>query len=82
MKDASNNIVASTFDKLGEILLDLAKGISGVRKEQAQDTKDLKFVIASQDKRIDELEYRLSKLESHRLNLPINGGNDNEKTNY
>ena len=73
---------ASTFEKLGEVLLDLAKGISEVRKEQAQDTKDLKFVIASQDKRIDELEYRLSKLESHRLDLPINGGLNNEKTNY
>tara|TARA_R100000789_G_C2992507_1_gene146481 strand:- start:300 stop:500 length:201 start_codon:yes stop_codon:yes gene_type:complete len=39
--------------------------------QRAEDTKDLKFVIASQDKRIDELEYRLSKLESHRLDLPI-----------
>ena len=71
MKDASNNIVASTFEKLGDVLLDLAKGISEVRKEQAEDTKDLKFVIATQDKRIDELEDRLSKLESHRLDLPI-----------
>jgi Sec-independent protein translocase protein TatA len=70
---------ASTFEKLGEVLLDLAKGISEIRKEQAEDTKDLKFVIASQDKRIDELEDRLSKLESHRLDLPINGGNDNEE---
>ena len=68
---------ASTFEKLGEVLLDLAKGISEVRKEQAEDYEALTVVIASQDKRIDELEYRLSKLESHRLDLPINGGNDN-----
>jgi len=115
---------ASTFEKLGEVLLDLAKGISEVRKEQAEDYEALTVVLRGQEKRmdeweknyrhavlwktglrigaleenqkaaieqfanileyvdsikaiVDELEEKISKRESHRLDLPINGGNDN-----
>ena len=119
---------ASTFEKLGEVLLDLAKGISEVRKEQAEDYEALTVVLRGQEKRmdeweknyrhallwktglrigaleenqkaaseqfasileyvdsikaiVDELEEKISKLESHRLDLPIEpskGGEKNE----
>lgn len=47
---------ASTFEKLGEVLLDLAKGISEVRKEQAEDYEALTVVLRGQEKRMDKLE--------------------------
>ena len=70
---------ASTFEKLGEVLLDLAKGISEVRKEQAEDYEALTVVLRGQEKRMDEWEKNYRHAVLWKTGLRIGALEENQK---